>query len=203
MFTVLKTTLAAASWVAASLPATAALQMDGISLEESVQVAGKNLKLNGAGISMRVIFKVYALGLYLPNRQDTTRDVLQVDGPKRLLIAMLRDVSGAEFNDELRQYAIAESASIPAHILDNMVRLGQAIDRQSNGLRKGDTLTLDWVPGTGTMVELNNKPLTAPLRDIAFYKALLNIWLGDKPADSRLKMKLLGQAAEVRSALRE
>lgn len=203
MFTVLKTTLAAASWVAASLPATAALQMDGISLEESVQVAGKNLRLNGAGISMRVIFKVYALGLYLPNRQDTTRDVLQVDGPKRLLIAMLRDVSGAEFNEELRQYAAAESASIPANILDNMVHLGQAIDRQSNGLRKGDTLTLDWVPGTGTMVELNNKPLTAPLRDIAFYKALLNIWLGDKPADSRLKMKLLGQATEVRSALRE
>jgi hypothetical protein len=203
MFTVLKTTLAAASCLAASLPVTAALQMDGISLEESVLVAGKSLKLNGAGISMRMIFKVYAMGLYLPNRQDTTRDVLQVDGPKRLLITMLRDVSGTEFNDELRQYAAVESASTPAHILDNMLRLGQAIDRQANGLRKGDTLTLDWVPGTGTMVELNNKPLIAPLQDIAFYKALLNIWLGDKPADSRLKMKLLGQATELRSALRE
>jgi len=203
MFTVLKTTLAAASCLAASLPVTAALQMDGISLEESVLVAGKSLKLNGAGISMRMIFKVYAMGLYLPNRQDTTRDVLQVDGPKRLLITMLRDVSGTEFNDELRQYAAVESASTPAHILDNMLRLGQAIDRQANGLRKGDTLTLDWVPGTGTMVELNNKPLTTPLQDIAFYKALLNIWLGDKPADSRLKMKLLGQATELRSALRE
>jgi len=203
MFTVLKTTLAAASWLAACLPATAALQMDGISLEDSVQVAGKNLKLNGAGISMRVIFKVYAMGLYLPNRQDTTRDVLLVDGPKRLLITMLRDVSGSDFNDELRQYAVAEGASTPAHILDNMLRLGQAIDRQSNGLRKGDTLTMDWVPGTGTMVELNNKPLTAPLHDIAFYKALLNIWLGDKPADSRLKMKLLGQATELRSASRD
>ena len=203
MFTALKTTLAAASWVAASLPATAALQMDGISLEDSVQVAGKNLKLNGAGISMRMIFKVYAMGLYLPNRQDTTRDVLLGDGPKRLMIAMLRDVSGSDFNDELRQYAVAEGASTPAHILDNMLRLGQAIDRQSNGLRKGDTLTMDWVPGTGTMVELNNKPLTAPLHDIAFYKALLNIWLGDKPADSRLKMKLLGQATELRSASRD
>lgn len=203
MLTTLKTTLAAASWLAASLPATAALQMDGVALEESVQVAGKNLKLNGAGISMRMIFKVYALGLYLPNRQDTTREVLHGEGPKRLMIAMLRDVSGSDFNDELRQYAVAEGASIPAQILDNMQRIVQAIDRQSNGLRKGDTLTLDWVPGTGTMVELNNKPLTAPLRDIAFYKALLNIWLGDKPADSGLKMRLLGQAPELRSALRD
>lgn len=203
MFTVLKTTLTAASWLAASLSASAALQMDGIALEDSVQVAGNNLKLNGAGISMRMIFKVYALGLYLPNRQDTTHDVLHGDGPKRLLIAMLRDVSGSDFNDELRQYAVSEGATIPAHILDNMLRLGQAIDHQSNGLRKGDTLTLDWVPGTGTLVALNNKPLTAPLRDMAFYKALLNIWLGDKPADSGLKMKLLGRTTEQRSALRD
>jgi hypothetical protein len=203
MLTVLKTTLAAASWLAASLPATAALQTDGISLEDSVQVAGKNLKLNGAGISMRMIFRVYAMGLYLPNRQDTTHDVLLGEGPKRLMIAMLRDISGSDFNDELRQYAVADGASIPAHIMDNMLRLGQAIERQANGLHKGDTLTMDWVPGTGALVALNNKPLTAPLHDVAFYKALLNIWLGDKPADSGLKMKLLGQATELRSALRD
>jgi len=45
--------------------------------------------------------------------------------------------------------------------------------------------------------------LTAPLREMDFYKALLNIWLGDKPADTGLKMRLLGQAPELRSALRE
>lgn len=203
MFTLLKSTLAAASCIAASLPATAALQIDGVSLEESVQVAGKNLKLNGAGISMRMIFRVYAMGLYLPIRQDTAQDVLRGDGPRRLLITMLRDVSGSDFNDKLREYALAEGASIPTNILDNMQRLVQAIERQADGLRKGDVLTLDWVPGSGTQVELNNKPLTPPLRDIAFYKALLNIWIGDKPTDATLKMKLLGQVPEVRSALRD
>jgi hypothetical protein len=193
MLSELKISLAALSWLALCLPATAALQMDGLSLEESVQVAGKNLRLNGAGISMRMIFKVYALGLYLQNRQDSTSEVLRGDCPRRLLIAMLRVVSSNDFHDELRQYAAAEGAAIPAHILDNMGQLVQAIEHQSNGLRKGDTLTLDWVPGTGTLVELNNKPLTAPLRGLAFYNALLNIWLGDKPADSGLKMKLLGR----------
>lgn len=203
MFTLLKTTLVAASWVAICLPATAALQIDGVAIEESAQVAGKSLVLNGAGVSMRMVFKVYALGLYLPNRQDTTRDVLLVEGPKRILIAMMRDVSGSDFNEELRQYAVTDGASIPAYILDNMLRLGRAIDHQSNGLHKGDTLTLDWVPGTGTQVRLNDKALTAPVQDVAFYKVLLNIWLGDKPADARLKMKLLGQATEMRSALRD
>ncbi|MDR3370107.1 chalcone isomerase family protein [Rhodoferax sp.] len=198
MFSILKTTLIAASWVAASLPATATMQMDGVALEESVQVAGNDLKLNGAGISMRLIFKVYVIGLYLPNREHSAQEVLHAEGPRRLRITMLRDVSGSDFYDKLRQYTVEEGASIPALILDNMQRVIQAIDRQSNGLHKGDTLTLDWVPGTGTLVGLNNKPLTAPMRDIAFYKALLNIWLGDKPTDSDLKMKLLGRPTEVR-----
>lgn len=197
MFSALKTTLVAASWIAASLPATATLQMDGVALEESVQVAGKDLKLNGAGISTRLIFKVYVIGLYLPNREHSAQQVMHAEGPRRLLITMLRDVSGSDFYDKLRQYAVEEGSAIPVYILDNMQRLAQAIEHQSNGLHKGDTLTLDWVPGTGTLVGLNSKPLIAPMRDIAFYKALLNIWLGDKPTDADLKMKLLGHPTEL------
>lgn len=203
MFSVLKTTLVAASWVAASLPASATLQMDGVALEESVQVAGKDLKLNGAGISMRLIFKIYVIGLYLPDRETSAQEVLHAEGPRRLLITMLRDVSGSDFNEKLLQYATTEGTVIPSRVIESMLRLVQAIDRQSSGLHKGDTITLDWVPGTGTLVGLNNKPLTAPMRDIAFYKALLNIWLGDKPTDFDLKMKLLGRPPELRAALRD
>lgn len=43
------------------------------------------------------------------------------------------------------------------------------------------------------MVALNSRPLTPPLRDITFYNALLNIWLGENPADNHLKNVLLGQ----------
>ena len=60
------------------------------------------------------------------------------------------------------------------------------------GLRKGDRLTLDWVPGVGTVVALNQKPLLAPIADRSVYNALLNVWLGAKPADSSLKTRLLG-----------
>lgn len=192
MFSRLKTTLAATACLIVCFPAVAAVEMDGVTLDDSVQVAGKSLKLNGAGVSMRLIFKVYAMGLYLQDHRGSVQDVLSVDGPRRMAITMLRNVSGADFNEVLMQYASAEGGSLQDLVIGHMLHLGRAISSQPQGLRKGDTLTLDWVPGSGTVVELNKKPLTAPLRDIAFYNALLNIWLGDKPADPALKTKLLG-----------
>lgn len=197
----LKSTLAAVACAVACAPAAATVDMDGVALDDSVLVAGKNLKLNGAGISMRLIFKVYAMGLYLPDQRGTVRDVLSMDGPRRLVIAMLRDVSGDDFNDVLANYASTDGGALQSPVMGHLLQLGKAISSQPQGLRKGDTLTLDWVPGTGTVVELNKKPLTAPLRDVAFFNALLNIWLGDKPADPGLKTKLLGQPHVTRTSM--
>jgi hypothetical protein len=196
-----RTSLAAAACALAWAPAMASVNMEGVALDESVLVAGKNLKLNGAGISFRLIFKVYAMGLYLPDRKATVQDVLATDGPRRLVITMLRDVSGEDFNEAILSFISNEASSMQAKSIGHVLLLGKAIASQPQGLRKGDTLTMDWVPGTGTVIELNKKPLTEPMRDIAFYNALLNIWLGDKPADPALKTKLLGRPAQVRAAV--
>ena len=51
----------------------------------------------------------------------------------------------------------------------------------------------DWVPGTGTVLTLNGKPMTEAMPEPLFYNALLRIWLGEKPADDDLKEDLLGQ----------
>ena len=52
----------------------------------------------------------------------------------------------------------------------------------------------DWIPGTGTVCELNGKRIGEPASDINFYNAVLRIWLGEKPADRSLKPALLGEA---------
>jgi hypothetical protein len=53
---------------------------------------------------------------------------------------------------------------------------------------------LDWIPGTGTQAELNGKKVGEAVPDLAFYNAVLRIWIGDKPADSSLKPAMLGEA---------
>jgi hypothetical protein len=59
------------------------------------------------------------------------------------------------------------------------------------GLKKGDVLNLDWVPGSGTTCYLNNKRIGEVAPDLIFYNAILSIWLGENPVDSSLKPKLL------------
>lgn len=193
MHTSFKAIVAAASCLACCLcgPARAA----DTELEKTVQVAGQHLRLNGAGISFRLVFKVYAIGLYLPDQRRTPQAVLASSGPRRLFIRLLRDVSAGEFEDAVLGKLAEGGSPHDRQTAAQMLRLGKAIAAQPQGLRRGDLLTLDWVPGIGTVVELNRRPLTPPLQDIAFYNALLNIWLGDDPADERLKTALLSPPA--------
>ena len=63
-----------------------------------------------------------------------------------------------------------------------------------DGLKKGDTLDTDYIPGVGAQSYLNGKKIGTALPDIIFYNSVLRIWLGDKPADSTLKTRLLATA---------
>jgi len=199
--TVLRVLLLALVCSASCPPVLAESDADVLALATVAQVGGKSLRLNGAGISFRLVFKVYAMGLYLPDTRGTVPEILALPGPRRLSIAMLRDVSGEEFDEKVMRYVSADGGVLQPGVTAHMLELANAISSQPQGLRKGDRLTLDWVPGTGTVIELNKKPLTEPIPEMAFYNALLNIWLGEKPADPALKARLLGSAGPMRTVM--
>jgi hypothetical protein len=183
--------LAAAAAMAFPGLATAA-EVAGVNLEDSVKVAGKDLKLNGAGVRTRAVFKVYAMGLYLGKRETTVDGVLGAAGPRRFNIVMLREVSGEDFGQAFMTGINANTDKAEkGRIMNHMATLGE-IFVTVGGLKKGDSMDVDWVPDKGTVIQLNGKTLSEPLPDVAFYNALLKIWLGDKPADSLLKPALLG-----------
>ena len=56
--------------------------------------------------------------------------------------------------------------------------------------RKGDLITIDF-SGDGTNVGFNGQARGSVAGD-AFGRALLKVWLGDKPVDADLKQSLLG-----------
>lgn len=171
-----------------------ALDLEGIRLANTTQVSGQPLVLNGAGISKRWFFNIYAMGLYLPDRRDTSSGIYTMDGPRRIQITLMRNVSSSEFDEAIasRLTRFAEKTG-RTQISTSMGLLIKAITRQPNGLKKGDVLTLDWLPGTGTRIELNGRLLLEPLSGSEFYTALLRIWIGEDPADPDLKPKLLGK----------
>lgn len=191
----MRTALAALMASGACAQVRAAVEVGGVPLAENVVVAGRPLQLNGAGVAMRLVFRIYAMGLYLAERKRTVQDVMQSDSPRRLVIVTLRDVSSDDFIEAVTDDAASGHIAQEPRVFAQMQELARAICAESRGLRKGDVLTMDWVPGTGTVVELNSRPLSAPIHGAAFYNALLGIWLGNKPVDPSLKSRLLGAPA--------
>jgi len=182
-------------------PATA-LELGGTRLDDSVNVGGTALQLNGAGVGTRAWFKVYVVALYLNEPARKAADVLATSGPRRLTILLLRDIAANDFGEVISAVLnTSTDAQEKTRLAEHATQLSLALTALPAGLKKTDRLTLDWVPGTGTVITLNQRSLTLPIQDIAFYNALLRIWLGEHPADPALKTRLLGEPADRRAAL--
>jgi hypothetical protein len=178
--------------LAFALPASA-VEIAGVRLDDTTQVAGAPLKLNGAGIRTKIVFKVYVAGLYLSDKKTAVADVLSAQGPRRMQLVMLRDLSAADFTEALMKGLQNNTSSTElTHLSAQTTQLSQILAAAGN-VKKGDTLLLDWLPNEGTVATLNGKRMGAPIADVSFYNALLRIWLGDKPADDTLKGQLLGR----------
>src|SRR5581483_12236701 len=87
-----------------------AAEVHGVRLDDKVQLESRELVLNGAGLRKRIIFNVYVIGLYLPEKKSDTPSVLALPGPKRAAIHMLRDVGADTFTEALVEGLRANSS---------------------------------------------------------------------------------------------
>ncbi|MES2037765.1 MAG: chalcone isomerase family protein [Pseudomonadota bacterium] len=170
-----------------------ATEVAGVKFDESVQVGGTELKLNGAGIRYKAIFKVYAAGLYLKEKKTTVPEVLASAGPRRVTIVMLRDLSNEEFGRGFMTGIQQNTEKAEkSKMTSQFIRFGELFASVPE-LKKGDVMTNDWIPGVGTVVALNGKKMGDPYPDLGFYNALLRIWLGESPVDRSLKKAMLAE----------
>jgi hypothetical protein len=152
----------------------------------------QQLVLNGAGLRKRAFFQVYAIGLYLPQKKASAADAMNAAGPKRVSIHMLRDVDADDFSGALADGIKNNHGEAEAKALEPRVKQLAAIMAEMKEAKKGMRITLDWLPA-GTQVTVDGKAAGAPIPGEDFYRALLRIWLGDKPVQDDLKKALLGE----------
>jgi hypothetical protein len=183
----------AAATLALALSTGWAAEVAGVKLEDKAQVAGKELVLSGAGLRTKTVFKIYVLGIYLNKKETTPAGVYNAPGPKRAQLTMLRDLSGDEFGSAfLAGINKNLDKEEKAKLVNQLLKLGEVFEKIA-GLKKGDVVHADWVPGTGTTITVNGKAVIEPLPDQLFYNAILRIWYGDKPAEVALRAALLGE----------
>lgn len=177
---------------ASGLAVAQTVEVEGVKFEPTVQVAGSPLQLNGAGVRTRAIFKVYAAGLYVPQKANSAPALLAQKGPRRMVIAMLRNVDADSFsgalNDGLRaNLSEQQLAGFKAQI-DTLNANLKAVGE----VKKGDLIHFEFTPEAGTRVIVNGQPRGSAIAGEDFFAAVLRIWIGDKPVDSALKKGLIG-----------
>jgi hypothetical protein len=171
--------------------AASGAEVAGVKLDDKTQVESRELVLNGAGLRKRVVFNVYVLGLYLPEKKSDPAAVLQLAGPKRAEIHMLRDVGAEQFTDALIEGLRENHSEADYKALEPRVKDLAGIFAEIKDAKKGMVIALDWT-GAATRLMVNGKPTGKPIPGEDFYRALLRIWLGDKPVQNDLKRALLG-----------
>jgi hypothetical protein len=190
----LRASLAAAA-LALPLAVAAQVTVSGVKYEETAQIGGARLQLNGAGTRYKGPFKVYTAGLYLGKKTATTEEALALPGAKRMTVVMLRDIDAGELG-KLFVRGVEDNMDRAAmsRLIPGLMRMSQ-IFTDHKKLQQGEQFSIDWVPGTGTVVHVRGVPQGEPFKEPEFFNALLRIWLGPAPADWRLKEHLLGKSA--------
>jgi Chalcone isomerase-like len=171
-----------------------AAEVSGIKFDDQTKVANTQLLLNGAGVRYAAggFVKAYAMGLYLPKPMAHDTDIKAYRGVKRIQLVMMREVNA---NDLARAMLTGLRTNLTSNDqlrhIDGMTKIGGVFGTVPY-LKKGDTVTVDAIPGTGTLIYINGKRVGDKIDDDGFFDALLQIWIGPKPVDAFLKPSLLG-----------
>ncbi len=173
----------------------APMEVSGVKLDEQIDLAGAKLQLNGAGIRYKAVFKVYVAAMYLGKKAATPEEVYASTGPKRMSITLLREIDSNELG---KSFTTAFTDNAPkaemSKLIPGLIKMGQIFAAQKK-LNAGESFTIDWIPGTGTVISVKGVPQGEPFKEPEFFTALMRIWYGPSPADFRLKDQLLGKPA--------
>ena len=166
-----------------------------VKYEPTQALGDSTVQLNGAGVRYKAVFKVYTAGLYLEKKASTPQEVASQRGPKRLSITMLREIDSTELG-KLFSRGMEDNMDRAAfsRIVPGVLRMSQIFSDHKK-LQAGDQFMIDRIPGTGTVITVKGKVQGEPFKEPEFFNALMGIWLGNLPADFKLKDALLGKPA--------
>ncbi len=167
-------------------------ELEGVFVDDQITVEnGETLILNGMGLREKFWVDVYVGSLYLAKKTESIADILSSQNALRIQMDFVyEEVDKEKLVTAWREgFHMNQEKDVINAISDRMDQFYGFFDQ--NVVEK-DQFILDYIPGKGTTVSKNKKVLgTIPGED--FKKALLEIWLGNFPADDDLKRGMLGR----------
>ena len=171
-----------------SSPASGAVLGD-VTLPDTMNEGGAELRLSGMGMRTFTFFDVYAAGLYLPAPSTDAAAILSVDAPRAMTMHFLREVEAGKIASAWLEGLAANTPAADASLQERFARLGAMMET----LDKGQTLECVYIPGQGTTIRVRGQ-VKGVIEGKDFSDALLACWIGPKPGPGeKFKAGILGQ----------
>jgi hypothetical protein len=164
-----------------------AKEVKGVEVPAQVEVDGNTLLLNGVGVRSKFFVSVYVGALFLTNTTSDAKVAITSDEPKRIDMTMLRDVA---IKKMVGAYRDGFEDNTPKPSEDLQARIDKFLALYVDEAKENQLLRLTYIPGKGTTAVQGDKVL-GTIEGADFMAAAWAIWLGDDPADSSLKKKML------------
>lgn len=166
---------AAALSLLLALPAGAGT-VAGVTLPDKAEVKGQSLVLNGMALRKKFVIKVYVAGLYLPQKEKAANKILAGDTPYRMVMHFLYGVNKEQMCEAWNEGLEGNTPKASADVKKAFMNLCGWMEE----IPEGNKLTMTYVPGEGTQIEVNGKMKgSLPGADVA--DAILATWIGPKP----------------------
>jgi len=180
--------LAAALALVITAPASAK-KIGKTTIPDSINVAGTDLTLRGAGYRKRAFLKLYLAGLYTNNSGDGPA-VAAADEPMAIHLHVLSrlvttDAMASALKDGFRRATGGDLAPVQAG-LDQLIA-----EVKKAKIKPGSTYTILYTPDVGVTMQINGEDAYT-IEGLAFKEAFYGVWLSDNTSLNKLKKKLLG-----------
>jgi hypothetical protein len=160
----------------APVTSAGAATLAGVTVPDKAEANGQALVLDGLGLRKKFFIKVYVGALYLPAKEHDAARVLAADTARRMEMHFLYSVNAGQMCDAWNEGLADNTPNAAAEVRQNFKGLCAWMEP----IPDGHALTLTYLPGQGTVVEVNGKT-KGLLPGKATADAILSTWIGRKP----------------------
>lgn len=179
--------LASALLLALNVPA-AALNLNGVLIPDTLKTDEETLVLNGAGYRVKLLSRLYIAALYLPAAYTRPDTVYAVPSARVMRMHILRVIT---LDRIIRAWEYGLKANLTEAEHEAIRDRATRFSTMQRALQPGDIVRLELL-GDGRTRMFINTEFRGEISGRDFQTGLLKVWLGEYPADPKLKRALLG-----------
>lgn len=171
--------------------ATAQTEVGEVTMPNTLEFNSETLVMNGGGIRKKAMFlKLYSGALYLPAKSKSASAIISANENQAIRLVITSGfVSSEAMSDAVEEGFEASTGGNTSAIASEIKKFKSFFSAE---IVEGDTFDITYQKGRGSVCYKNGKEL-GTIEGMTFKKALFGIWLGENPADDKLKKGLLGK----------